>query len=267
MSGVKRSLLRRTAIAGACAFALAATAQAPAEVAQKGQVRVSFTGSFSPTALPRQGTAPIAVTLGGKIGTTDGSQPPALRRLQIEINRVGRIDYRGLPGCAYEDIQPATTANALAACGAAKVGEGTFSASVAIPEQSPFPSRGKLTAFNGREKGKPVILAHVYGTEPVPTSFTLPLRISSQAKGSFGTVLSADLPAVTASIAFVTGISLKLDRRLGSDGGAPRGYLSAGCPAPKGFPGATFPLARTSFSFAGGPTVASTLQRSCKVRG
>ena len=44
-------------------------------------------------------------------------------------------------------------------------------------------------------------------------------------------------------------------------------YLSAGCPAPKGFPGVSFPLARTSFAFAGGMKLTSTLTRDCKVRG
>ena len=34
---------------------------------------------------------------------------------------------------------------------------------------------GKTIAFYGTYKGKPTVFAHVYGTEPVPTSFTLPL--------------------------------------------------------------------------------------------
>ena len=31
-------------------------------------------------------------------------------------------------------------------------------------------AEGKLYAFNGRWHGRPAILAHVYGTKPVPTS-------------------------------------------------------------------------------------------------
>jgi len=42
--------------------------------------------------------------------------------------------------------------------------------------------------------------------------------------------------------------------------------LTAGCPALKGFPGAVFPLARTSFGFAGGKTLTATLTRGCRVR-
>jgi hypothetical protein len=44
-------------------------------------------------------------------------------------------------------------------------------------------------------------------------------------------------------------------------------YLSAGCPAPKGFPGAVFPFAKASFAFAKQPSLNSTLTRSCGAEG
>ncbi len=256
--------MRRPALLVAALSLLALAPLAPAETVQRANLRVAFSGRISPTKLPRQGTAPIAVTVGGKISTTDGSAPPQLQAIEIAVNRVGRFDYKGLPSCTYSQIQPSTTAAAIDTCGPARVGEGSFAANVVIPEQSPFPSQGKIVAFNGTERGKPVILAHVYGTVPVPLSYTLILRMTP-GRGAWGTVLSADLPEVTSDVAYVTGISLTLDRRFVS-GGVARGYVSAGCPAPKGFPGAVFPLARASFSFGAAGTLASTLRRSCKVR-
>ena len=238
---------------------------AQAELARKGDVQVAFNAKIAPKALPRKGVAPIAVSLSGAIGTADGSSPPQLRKVTIAINRHGRLDTKGLPTCRLRDIQPATTVNALAACGPAKVGTGRFSADVVIPEQSPFPSDGEVVAFNGVQGGKPVIFAHVYGTEPIPTSFTLPLKVS-HAKGKFGTVLTATLPDVTSSVAVVTGLSLQLHRTYRFRG-ASHSYLSAGCPAPKGFPGALYPLARASFAFAGAPSIVSTLTRNCRARG
>jgi len=251
------------AVAAAIAFGTFSTA-APAEVAQKGSLRVKFDGRLKPKRLPRLGTSPVAVSIAGRITTTDGSEPPQLRRIEIEINRHGRIDFEGLPVCRLEEIQPSTTENALAACRASKVGEGSFSANVAIPGQTPFPSRGKLVAFNGREAGRPVIFAHVYGTDPVPTSFTLPFAIA-RSRGTFATTLSAALPDVTGKAGFVTGIRLNLQRSF-RRGGRSHGYLSAGCPAPPGFPGAVFPLLRARFGFAGGISLGETLVRNCKVR-
>jgi hypothetical protein len=243
---------------------LGASAARGSDLAQEGNLRVRFDAEVSPKKLPREGTAPISVRIAGIVSTTDGARPPALRRFEVAINRAGRLETSGLPVCRRDEIQPATTANALAACRDAKVGEGRFEANVVIPEQSPFPSNGRLIAFNGLQGGKPVIFAHVYGTEPIPTSFTLPLRIS-RTKGRFGTVLSASLPGVTSDVAFVTGISLTLGRRY-SAGGERHSYLSAGCPAPAGFPGVVYPLARASFSFAGMRALRTTATRDCRVR-
>jgi hypothetical protein len=260
---VSDKAIKGLALAAALLAAVAAVGHA--EVIQHGNLRLSFQGRLNPDRLPRDGAAPVAVSVGGHVTTTDGSPPPQLRKIEIDINRHGRFDYAGLPACRLEEIQPSTTQNALRACGPAQVGVGSFTANVAIPGQTPFPSAGKLVAFNGVEEGKPVIFAHVYGTKPVPTSFTLTLRMG-QAKGSFGTTLTTYLPHVTGHAGFITGLVLNLHRTFRSRGKW-HSYLSAGCPAPKGFSRAPFPLARASFSFAGGRTLRSTLNRTCKVRG
>jgi hypothetical protein len=261
------SIRRRLRIPAAVAIAAlclgVAIAEAPAETVQRGDLRVSFTGRINPTKLPRSGAAPIAVSIGARVATTDHSTPPQLSRIEIAINRNGRFNFVGLPTCSIERIQPSSTADALEACGPAKVGEGRFAADVVIPEQSPFPSRGRLIAFNGTERGRPVILAHIFGTEPIPTSYTFPLRIEHD-RDTFGTVLRASLPEATAGIAYVTHISLTLRRQF-RHRGKTRSYLSASCPAPKGFPGAVFPLARASLDFTGGPTLTETLTRNCHV--
>jgi hypothetical protein len=255
----------RRALAAAALLALAATALARAEVSQKDGVRVSFEGRLIPHSLPRSGTAPVRVSVGAKIAATNGTTPPQLRRISIAINRHGRFDPQGLPLCSLRQIQPSTTADALRACRRSLVGEGSFSAKVLLPEQAPFPSEGKVIAFNGTFHGAPAILAHVYGTSPIPTSYTIPFAIGA-ARGTFGTVLSASLPQVTSEWGYVTGLSMTLGRSFAFHGRR-RSYLSASCPAPPGFRGALFPLARASFTFGGRGTLTSILNRSCGVRG
>ncbi len=141
------------------------------EIVQRRGVRVSFDGKLTPRALPRRGAAPVGIAVDARIAATNGGDPPQLRRIAIEINRHGHFTPRGLSLCRLGDIQPSTTTNALAACRNSLVGEGHFSANVKLPEQSPFPSEGKVLAFNGRLGGKPAILAHIYGTQPAPTSY------------------------------------------------------------------------------------------------
>jgi hypothetical protein len=247
--------LRLAPAAAALLAAAALAASAAAEVAQKGGVRVSVTGKMSPTKLPRQGTAPIAVSLAGHITPTVAGQLPQLTRIVIAINSHGELKSGRVPLCRLGHISPSTSAEALAACRASLVGEGHFSANVRIPEQSPFPSEGKLLAFNGKLNGRPALFAHIYGTEPVPTSYVLPFLVE-RGHGTYGSILTASLPRVTGRWGYVTGVSLNLQKR----------FLAAGCPAPKGFGGAVFPLLRTSFGFAGGPSLSSTLNRSCRVR-
>lgn len=235
------------------------------ETVQHGHLRVAFQAGFAPHRLPREGSAPVKVSVGAKISSTNGRESPQLRRITIAINRQGHFDPTGLPVCLMSDIEPATTANALEACRDSLVGQGRFEAKVRLSRQSPFPSEGKIFAFNGRLHGKPAILAHVYGTEPVPTSYTLPFEVGS-GRGTFGLTLRASLPQVTGNAANITGISLDLGRNY-TYRGKRHSYLSAGCPAPKGFPGALFPFAKAKLAFAGGKSVATTLTRSCKVRG
>jgi len=183
--------------------------------------------------------------------------------MEIALNGNGRLDPGAVPTCRASEIQPSTTDYALQVCGPSKVGEGTFDAAVAIPEQAPFPSTGEVVAFNGIEHGQPVLLLHIYGTVPVPTSLTVPLAIK-RGRGEFKTLLSGAMPSVSARVGFVKGISLRLDRKVGRHG---RAYLSAGCPAPKGFPGAVFSLAKVAFSFEGGRTLREKLVRNCHAVG
>jgi hypothetical protein len=253
----------RAGLAIVLLLGLGLTGLARAEIVQRGHLRIAFDGELTPRKLPRSGAAPVKVSFEVKITTTGGADPPQLRRIAIAINGNGSLDPTGLPVCRIEQIQPATTASALEACRRSLVGEGRFSANVLLPEQAPFPSAGKIIVFNSTFDGKPAILAHVYGVEPAPTSYTLPFQIS-RIKGTYGTLLSASLPNFTSDWGYVTGLSISLGRAF-SHRGRRHSYLSAGCPAPAGFPAATFSLARGRFGFAG-KTVTSTLVRSCTVR-
>jgi hypothetical protein len=251
-------------IALLCLGAVAVAARA--EVTQRGNVRVNVSGNLTPRSLPRTGSAPIAVSIGGRIATTDGSVPPQLQQLQIEINRHGRFEYGGLPVCRVSQIQPASDARALSACRPALVGEGKFSGTVALPGSAePFPMQGPLLLFNGRSHGRPVLLGHIYSAHPFTTSFVITFTIEQRSHGQYGTTLTADLAQALGPKRSLSNIEMTLSRRYRYRG-ASRSYISAGCPAAKGFPAATFPLARTRFSFVGGIGLTSVLTRSCRAK-
>jgi hypothetical protein len=238
---------------------------AHAELTERGDLFVRFKGGIAPKALPRTKLAPIAVSVAGTVKTLSGERPPALRRIRIELNRGGRLNPRGLPVCRYGELVAASPPQVLSACGDALVGSGAYDAKTAFPEQETFPSKGNILAFNAVYEGHSAILAHVYGHQPVPISRIIIFRIR-HTRGTFGTVLTGNLPDAVNHYGYVVGLSLRLFRRFDFRG-QQRSYLSAACAAPTGFPSAVFPFARASMSFADGRTLSSTLTRSCRVSG
>lgn len=252
-------------IAVLLALALVAAAAATAEVEQEGNLVVSFDGGISPHALPRVGTAPVAVSVETTIRTSDGSEPPPqLREIAIGINREGKLFDRGLPTCSIRSIQPATIAAARRICGGAIVGSGHVRVQVHLANQLPFTFKGPMLVFNAKPSGgKRRILAQVYGTRP-PSAFVLTFKILRRA-GTFGTLIRTTLPASARKWAYVTHFDMRL-RRTYTYKGKRHSYVSAGCAAPAGFPGAIYAFARGTFKFAGGREVTSTLTRDCKVR-
>jgi hypothetical protein len=261
-------LSRTTAILATVALSLASATFAAAEITQEDNLRVSVEGKLSPKKLPRKGSAPISVSVGWDIATVDGSPPPKLKKLRIEINEEGHFETEGLPTCPYAKIQPATTQRALSNCRPALVGRGSFSANIALKGQEgeSYAAKGQLLVFNGTEKGKPVLFGQIYAAHPFATSFVIVFQVSKIAKGDYGTALTAVLPASLRSWGDLTGIEMNLSRRYGYEG-KQRSYISAGCPAPKGFQLASFKLARTSFSFTGGKEISSTVTGDCRARG
>ena len=259
---------RRSTGAFFCAAVLAvlSTALAHAETKQLGTIRVTVAGKLSPYALPRSGTAPVAVSVSGQVSTTDGSNPPELQQLKIEINSHGQLDSTGLPICNLSQIQPASNSRALSACHSSLLGQGSFAATISLPGQEPYPQEGRLLVFNGQEHGHQVLLGHIYSFHPFASSYVIPFEVSNAHHGTYGTTLTANLTKALGSSRNLTGIKMTLSRRY-SYRGSSRSYVSAGCPAPSGFSKVIFPLARTTFSFANHQTLTSTLNRTCGVRG
>jgi len=252
-------------IALVCVLSWAIAPLASAELTERGDLFVRFDGGLVPGALPRHVDAPISVWVTGTVRVLSGARrPPSLRRISIALNRGGHLETDGLPTCNRSQIDPATSAEALALCGSALVGTGRFIGKAALPGQEAFSVRGKILAFNAVVNGRTAIFAHIYTDQPVPSSRIIVFQIHHR-PGTFGTVLTGELPVALNHYGYVRQISLRLHRRYSFRGRA-RSYLNASCPAPRGFPGAVFPFARASMVFDDGRRLSSTLRRSCRVQ-
>ena len=107
--------MRRLALTGMLLIAaLLGAAIAHAEISGSGGLLVSFNGGFTPRSLPRERDVPVTVRLNTSIKTADGSRPPQLREISLEMNRYGRVSTKGLPVCLpglLESTDPTTARN------------------------------------------------------------------------------------------------------------------------------------------------------------
>jgi hypothetical protein len=253
--------------AGALALALLATvcAIAAGAVIQSEGLRITVLSQVMPYRLPRTQPAPIAVFIAGHLQSAEGGIPPQLQKLTIKVNRHGLLQSKGLPTCQVAQIQPASTERALANCGPALIGSGQFWANIILAGQSPYPTYGRLLIFNGRQHGRPALLAQIYTSNPFNSSFVVTFAIRRISQGPYGTELSASLPQALGSWGYLNRIKLTLRRKY-TYKGKQLSYFNAACPAPKGAPRTVFPLAYASFSFAGRPVLGATVTKSCGVK-
>jgi hypothetical protein len=255
---------RRLAISALLAtLALFGVAASEAEVVPNGNILVKFDADFDPHSLPRQKPAPVQIKISGSIKTTDGSHPPPLRWLEVELNRNGRLATAGLPVCSAPLLQSTTTEQALDRCRSALVGRGSFQAVVALGGD--IPTGGKILAFNSRLSGRPALLLHFFAGVPARFTLIVPLKIIHKGKGDFGTLLRTRVPKLAGDLGSITDIDLTVGRRY-SFRGQQRSYVSAACRAPAEFNLVPFSFARARFRFESHRVVRSELTKSCTVR-
>lgn len=245
------------------ALAVGWIADSRAERVIEDGLEVTFNASFAPHALPRLRPVPVKVEIHGKVATTDGSHPPPLRRLEVALNRNGRLYSKGLPVCEAPLLQSTSTDTALNRCRGALVGQGRFHAEILLGSE--VPASGKILAFNSRHAGKRALLLHLFAG--VPTRFTLvvPLTIRHLDGGQFGTLMRAKIPGLVGDLGSVTEIALTIGRRYFFNGKR-RSYVSAACKAPAEFTAVPFPFARGTFRFEEHREITETLTRTCQVR-
>jgi len=115
-----------------------------------------------------------------------------------------------------------------------------------------------------QEGGKPAILLAAGTGAPVPSRFSIVLR-KAKTSGGFATAFVGTVPAFADGQGSVSSLHLHLQRRFRVDGER-RSYISARCPAPRGFGQANLAFARLAVTLDDGSELSSRLVRSCTVR-
>ncbi len=245
-------------LAAVAAMALVVAANAKPIIVKSGNLEVTFEGGATPKALPKKGSAPITLTLAGKIATTDGTHVPAAETISLDFDKAGSLITKGLPSCSVGDLESTLTAQAKSVCASSLIGTGTVTADIALPEQAPFGASGPLLIFNGSKGNKQSLILHVYAKVPAPTTFVVPVAIS-KAHGKFGTNAFIKVPKIVSGAGSVTSFKAKIAKKF-NVGSKKYSVINAGCPT-----GSLF--AHGDFKFVGGAKLSGDITVPCTPKG
>jgi hypothetical protein len=224
---MRRTLIRALAVAGLAA--LLACASASALKIEIDKTVVSATATIFPRALPTRGNVPVQVSNVTRIKTTDGSQPPKLKRLIFGFDKNGTIDAKGLPVCTLAKLADTTTPVARKRCAGAIVGEGVGKADVRLPGLAPQEVTVPITFFNGPPVGgTPSLIGHAYETVPAPKTLLVPIPIERIHQGRYGYRVQIDLPEIAGGYGAATLVKATIGKTW-KRGGQTVGYLNAHC--------------------------------------
>jgi hypothetical protein len=217
------------AIVGVGLIALVAAASAYALKAEVGNTVLSATANILPRQLPRHRNAPVELTSITRVGTTDGSVPPALRQLEFEFDKHGSIETRGLPVCTMAQLAETTPAQARKRCAGALVGEGTGKAQVQLPGQASVEITSPLSFFNAPPVGgRPTVIAHGYETVPEPKTLLVPIAIERVSHGRYGFRVRIEMPEIAGGYGAATLAEATVGRTF-KRAGRKVGYVKAHC--------------------------------------
>jgi hypothetical protein len=224
---MRRNLLVALALSAALAVGVAAFASATTIKVRAGNLITTFSGSASPKALPKNDYAPVTTNVSGKIETSDGTHPSALREVVFDIDKDVKINVKGLPACKPGQLEARDTKSALKVCGDTVLGSGGAHVEIAFPEQKPILVNSPLTVFNGGESGGKVkLLIHVFITVPVPAAVVT--QVTIQKKGT-GIHSIAKIPVAVGGSGSAIDFKFKVGRTY-TYKGKKVGYGEAKCP-------------------------------------
>ncbi|HEY1355930.1 MAG TPA: hypothetical protein VGF09_06410 [Solirubrobacterales bacterium] len=237
-------------------------------------------GAIAPIKLPRTQPAPINLSIGFESPRVEGSTPE-VESIDLELSRHITFETAGLPSCSSSQLYATDTPQEY--CPKSLVGRGSVASEIRKPDGTTITLTGHLLAFYSLDGHRSLILARVETGEPLPLVYVIPFTIRN-AEGSFGTDLSVSTQAMaglqgkcatTNPYCFysphklvgiydrISSFEMSLHRTFRGEGGR-ASFVSAVCPAPRGFRQVNLPIMDVRLNYLSGPPpLSSVVVRRC----
>jgi hypothetical protein len=187
----------------------------------------TFVDSISPRKLPPAEYVPVTSTIFGKIATSDGTHPSALREATVDIDKDVKINVKGFPACKISQLKRGDQDGVLNACGQAIAGRGLARFEIALPEREPIVVTSRLTVFNGREDGgKATLLIYGFNTSPAPATGIIRATLARKRSGISAVI---QIPRIAGGNGSLLELKLRIGKTFAGKEGRV-GYLEAKCP-------------------------------------
>jgi hypothetical protein len=224
---MRKKLLVALALSAVLALAVTSIASAVSVTLRAGNLITTFGGTVSPKAMPKNKYVGIKTKIFGKIKTSDGTHPSALREVVVDIDKDVKLNVKGLPVCKAGQLEARDTKAAKRVCGKTVLGKGEANVEVAFPEQKPLIVNSPLTVFNGGQKGNKIkLLIHVFITVPVPAPIVTQVTITKKGSGLHSV---AKIPVAAGGSGSALDFNFKLERKY-TYKGKKVNYFEARCP-------------------------------------
>jgi hypothetical protein len=222
MNQIRKRRVWRLALAlgalGALAYAGVAVGVPPTQV---------FSGSISPTSLPKHSFAPVSAKVNLDVTSGDSNPPPKMLQATSVFDNQVKVNFRGLPTCNPSKLENTDATAARKACPTAIIGTGFANAKVTFPDQAPIDAPAPVTLFNGAPVGgNPQIIIHAYTTVPAPTTFIVPGVLRKIGGGQQS--ITFQVPPIAGGYGTLVHFDTRIGRKF-KVGGHTESYANAKC--------------------------------------
>lgn len=195
----------------------------------------SFDFGVFPRLLSGAGPHPAALRISAASRSLEWLSPPAIKGLQLRIDRHVEFNAAAVPSCALHPRRDVRSDGGLgdeveARCSDSVVGKGSATIEFSFPEHTPITVPSELIVFKvGERAGITTFYALAFVTIAGPADIPIRLDVEKIGKGRFGTLIAVDVPVIRGGYGALQKLSLAFPRGGGSAGGKHRGLVAATC--------------------------------------